>query len=279
VDDGGALGVRIVGSVLVRNEDVFVERAIRNVVEFCDEIYAFDHVSEDRTWAILRDLAREFDHLEVRRSPRSPDSHKPLERFAGKDVWALGVDGDELFDPAALARLRGLLLAGEHSDVFRLKGHVLNCEELDRERGTASGYMSPPSRPVTKLFNLAAVESWAGSSQRLHDGNPEFRPSYHWGSMRYLSESLDWDEDPLRCLHMCFLTRSSRDGDLPRTRKNITESGFRDRSWLGTVKRRLRPPVVPPQAAELHRAGSDWKQDWYARGERVTVDAAPFLGA
>lgn len=30
--------MQIVGNMLVRNEDVFIERAIRNVVEFCDKI-------------------------------------------------------------------------------------------------------------------------------------------------------------------------------------------------------------------------------------------------
>ena len=41
--------VRIVGSVLVRNEDTFVEQAIRNVVAFCDRIHVVDHCStEDR---------------------------------------------------------------------------------------------------------------------------------------------------------------------------------------------------------------------------------------
>ena len=59
---------QIVGSVLVRNEDVFVEQSIRNVVAFCDRIHAVDHVSTDRTWEILRSLAQEFDHLDVRRS-------------------------------------------------------------------------------------------------------------------------------------------------------------------------------------------------------------------
>ena len=32
------MSVQIVGSVLVRNEDLFVEQSIRNVAEFCDVI-------------------------------------------------------------------------------------------------------------------------------------------------------------------------------------------------------------------------------------------------
>jgi len=36
---------QIIGSVLVRNEDVFVEQSIRNVAAFCDRIHVVDHVS------------------------------------------------------------------------------------------------------------------------------------------------------------------------------------------------------------------------------------------
>ena len=266
--------VRLIGSVLVRNEDVFVERAIRNVAGVCERIYVQDHRSSDRTWEVLQRLARELDHLDVTRSGRAADSHRPLERYTGTPTWALGVDGDELFDPAALARLLDALAVGEHADVFRLKGHVLNCDELDGD--LASGYMAPPSRPVTKLFNLGAVEAWPGASERLHDGRPVFRPGYGWDSMRYLSETADWDADPLRCLHVCFLRRSSADGD-GGTRRNINEGGTYDRTLLGAVKRRVRGSSVPPEVAALHEAGTDWKRDWYARGERVTVDATPFL--
>jgi hypothetical protein len=269
---------QIVGSVLVRNEDVFVERAIRNVAAACDRIHAVDHMSEDGTWEILRRLTAEFDHLDARRSRRAADSHRVLERYAGTRTWVLGVDGDELFDPEALMRLREALLAGEHADMFRLKGHVLNCDELDGESGRAAGYMAPPSRPITKAFNFAAVSAWSGSSQRLHDGEPVFHPGYGMDSMRYLSESTDWEHDPLRCLHVCFLRRSTLDHSLDIGRKNLNESREHDRGVVGVLKRRVRTPWVPPKVAELHRAGTNWKRSWYARGDRTTVDATPFLG-
>jgi hypothetical protein len=271
-----AARTQIVGSVLVRNEERFVRRAIENVAAFCDRIHAFDHASEDRTWEILQDLSRELDHLDVHRTRRAAHSHRPLEQYAGTPTWVIGVDGDELFDTGALPRLRDALLAGEHADVFRLKGHVLNCYALDDGESTASGYMAPPSRPVTKLFNLAAVESWTGSSERLHDGNPIFRAGYEWQSLRYLSESAGWDEDPARCLHVCFLRRSSRDGD--DGRRNLNETGRYDRTLFGAIKRRVKGANVPADVAALHRGGTDWKGDWYSRGERVTVDASPFLG-
>ena len=54
----GALSLRIVGSVLVHNEDLFVEQAIRNVAAFCDRIHVVDHLSSDRTQAVLYALRR-----------------------------------------------------------------------------------------------------------------------------------------------------------------------------------------------------------------------------
>jgi len=271
------LRVRVVGSILVRNEDRFLERAIRNVAMFCDEIYAFDHMSTDATFEILRSLEDEFDHLRVARGVRTSASHRPLERFCGTQTWALGVDGDELFDPGGLARLREALDAGEHQDVFRLKGHVLNCDELDDVEAVARGYLAPPSRPITKLFYLGAVHDWTGASERLHDGWPTFLKGYNWESMRYLSEMQSWDADPLRCLHVCFLRRSNADAAGDYDRPNVNETGEYDRSTVGTLKRKLKARNAPPNVLALHEQGTTWKRAWYARGERVAVDAGPFF--
>jgi hypothetical protein len=270
--------VRIVGAVLVRDEDLYVERAIRNVAAFCDRIHVLDHMSADGTWTVLGELERELDHVELRRSRRASDSHAMLEQYVGTRTWALGVDGDELFEPQALGGFRKQLLAGEHADVFRLKGHVLNCDAIDPETGEASGYMAPPSRPITKLFYLGAVDRWTGAAQRLHEGETDFRRGYGWDSMRYLSETLAWDDDPLRCLHLCFVPRSSRDGGAETDRANLNETGEYDRTLVGALKRRVGMPPIPTAVAELHRSGSSWKRDWYARGPRVTVDASRFLG-
>jgi glycosyltransferase involved in cell wall biosynthesis len=261
---------QIVGSVLVRNEDVFIEQSIRNVAEFCDRIYAVDHASSDATWKILRRLAGVLDHLNVRRSRNSATAHRLLAPYAGTATWVIGVDGDELYDPAGLSRLRRDLLEGAHADVFRLKAHVLNCDELDTSTGTASGWLAPPSRPVTKLFNFGAVDAWPESPDPLQAGDVVFRAGRHWESRRDLADETTWESDPLRCLHVCFIRRSSADrGD---ARLNLDESGEYDRGPLGALKRLVRRPRGA-------RAATNWKREWYARGERVTVDAGPFLGS
>jgi len=271
--------VRFVGIVLVHNEDVYVEQAIRNIASVCDRIHLVDHLSTDRTPEILSRVTRELDHVTVERSSDAGDSHRAIESYAGTPTWVLGVDGDELYDPALLAGLRDELEGGAHADVFRLKGHVLNCNSLDEPRAVAGGYLAPPSRPVTKLFNMAAVDSWTGCLERLHDGDAAFRPGYGWDSLRYTSEGTDWESDPLRMLHTCFLPRSSADPADAGARRGLPETGAYRRGWRGMAHRLRRRRHIDPRIKEYQRSGSGWKQEWYARGPVVSVDARPFFDA
>ena len=108
------------GIVLVRNEDVFVEQAIRNVASFCDRIHAVDHVSTDGTWEILRALTRELEHLDVRSTAHADESHRLVEPYAGTATWVFGVDGDELYDAERLVGFREQLRAGAYANVFKV---------------------------------------------------------------------------------------------------------------------------------------------------------------
>jgi hypothetical protein len=280
VTGGQSRDIQLIGSVLVRNEDVFVERAIRNTAAVCDRIHVLDHLSTDTTWSIIRSLASELANLDVRRTRNSADAHRVLERYAGTPTWVLGVDGDELFDPAGLQELRAALRAGTHSDVFRLKAHVLNCDEVDLRQGVAYGYMAPPSRPVTKLFNFAAVDSWRGCLDPLQGGEITFRAGFHWESRRDVADSTSWETDPLRCLHVCFVRRSTLElADEVGWRKNLDETRAFRQGFSGRVIGALRRPTRSPGADRVAQLGSTWKREWYMRGERLAVDATPFFGA
>lgn len=264
---------QIVGIVLVRNEDMFVERAIRNVAAFCDRIHAIDHVSTDGTWEILRALERDYPQFDARRSSHADDSHAVIEPYAGTKTWVFGVDGDELYDPARLAGFRDELLGGAYDGAFKIASNVLNCVEIDQARGTATGYLSPPSRSITKLYNFAAIDEWTGDgAERLHGGRIAFRDGYNELSVDNIGELLAWEETPLRCLHACFVQRST--GEPPRSggvyaRPILEETQLQDRSRIGALKRLLRRRGMPEASA--------WKREKYMRGDLVTVDASPFF--
>jgi hypothetical protein len=59
---------------------------------------------------------------------------------------------------------------------------------------------------------------------------------------------------------------------------SLSENGHFRRGLLGSLARLMRPPRLHPTVREVRDRGSTWKLEKYRRGERVTVDAAPFLG-
>jgi hypothetical protein len=242
-------------------------------------MFVADHLSNDRTPEILADLERELDHLEFRRVRHSAESHALIEPFVGTDTWILSVDGDELYDPMGLATFRDELTTGVFDSIVRLRPAGLHCDELDDERGLASGYLSPPSRPLVGLLNFAALDSWTDvRTERLHGGDVTFRPGFDWDSWRHLGADYSWESSPFRCVHVCFLRRSSCDAESvpPTGRPNLGETGVYRRGVLGPVERVARR--VLGRSRGTGRASSAWKAEKYRRGERVTVDTSSFFG-
>jgi glycosyltransferase involved in cell wall biosynthesis len=261
----------IVGIVFVRNEERFVERAISNAADFCDKVLLLDRCSTDATAGILERIAASDSQKYSFHSVAHPrDSHSYLQPYVGKDVWVFGVDGDEVYDPAGLVVLRSRLLAGEFADQWMILGNVIHCDELDVAAGTAKGFASPPSRSMVKLYNFSAIESWDGDTpERLHGGVIRFREGFHEGLKCELNKICSWEESPLRCLHMCFLRRSSVDPENVKTvRESIIETFYG--GWTNRIRRFFRRIAGLPES-------SDSKRERYARGERVTVPAGPFF--
>ena len=269
----GSLGMepaKIVGIVLVRNEDLFVGQAVKNIAAFCDSLILCDHGSTDGTAEILDGLARSLPHAAVHRVDHPSRSHDLLKAFAGTRTWVFGVDGDELYDPRRLQGFRARLLAGEFDHVWRMKGNVVHCTALAPDRSTATGHLAPPSRSITKLYNFGAIVSWDGDTvERLHGGTIRFQPGFDDGMKKNIQEESGWNESPLRCLHTCFLPRSTRDatGAGLNVRENIMEIY---RSGIGGALRRFANRL-------LRRQDTRWKEDYYRRGPSETVDARPFF--
>ena len=266
--------MQIVAVVLLHNEDVFVDRVIRNVAEFCDRIHVADHMSTDDTWEIVSALACEFDHVNVTRIAHAGQSHDLVTPYVGTHTWVINPDGDELYDPNGLSRLRALLAEGRYDRGFRLVPAMLHAVSLAHEPSrTATGYLSPPARSGGKLFNFRAIRSWTHVyRQCLHEGEIDFLPGWDWDSVANLGEEFGWDDNPFRCVHTCFMRRSSRERANGSTRLNPIEAHTHRRDAIGRAQllvRRLRP----------RHQGPPWKLEKYRRGPLVTLDASPFFPA
>lgn len=252
------MSAQIVGLSLVRDEERFVERVLRNALGLCDRILVADNASCDRTPEIVAALAREEPRVELHAVEHPADAHGLVAPLAGEEVWVFGVDGDEVYDPSGLAELRRRLLAGELDDSWSISANAVHCVELDLEAGRARGYAAPPARGLTKLYNFAAIEAWEGPvPERLHAGTVRFKPGRDGSERNERLFSGGFDASVFRCLHMCFLRRSSLDPERgPRPNPlDVEEGRLRDR-----LRRRVPRKVLG-----------------YAKGELVTVPTAPFF--
>jgi hypothetical protein len=261
----------ILGIFLVRNEDIYLEQAVLNVVDFCDRIIIADNYSEDRTWDIAKRLAATSAKVECVRIRKTGDSHDLVQPYAGTRTWVFGVDGDEIYDPAGLARFRKPLLDGRFDRWWILFGNVLNCTAIDRATRQATGYLAPPCRSMTKLYNFAAISRWDGPCiERMLGGTPVFHEGFDLSLRLNLHEQVSWEASDYRCLHTCFLRRSSgarADGE----RQNPLELSRRSRL------ERMGLGFLDPRRRRAAEAAVSYKQETYARGELVTKDVSAFF--
>ena len=246
-----------------------MKQVIHNISGFCDHIIVADNLSRDQTWEIVTRLAQEATNIERHRIRKPSESHDLIKDYAGTHTWVFGVDGDEIYDPTGLREFRKEVLAGEFDDWWVIFGNVLNCVSLDTRAGIATGHLSPPSRSMTKLYNFASISAWRGPCiERLHGGTPVFKAGYDGSYRLNIHEKISWEESKFRCLHTCFLRRSSKDRQQTRERPNIMEMSARG---LGSWTRLgfLRNPDKSTSAS--------WKREKYLRGDPVTKDVTCFF--
>lgn len=191
--------MKIVGVMLLKDEDAYCEQAARNVREFCDEIIVIDNGSTDGTRAAVQ--AAGVDRIITETDLTK--THEIVTPYCGTDTWVFGVDGDELYDPAGLRSLREDMEGGAYDVAYQIKGLYFHVVAFAEELGEAVGHMGPPSHNPTKLYNFARIQWPADGTHILFQSRPRFTE----GVLANLCAG--WDDAKLRCLHMRFLRRSS----------------------------------------------------------------------
>ena len=263
---------KIIGILLVKDEDIFIENVVLNILEFCDEIFIAENYSRDRTFEILSELAKKHAKINLYRVSHPKESHEFIEEFTGTNTWIFGVDGDEIYDPSGLRKMKMLLHAGTFSEYWCIYGNVLNCVSIDLEKGFAKGYLAPPSRSMTKLYNFSMVESWTDCPERLHSGILRFKAGDGDPSRHRLCDTMAWEQSYFRCLHTVFMQRSSLERKRGfSTRLNPSEiqkihPAYAKKSYAKSFLRRLHPHF-----------GIDWKHKKYRLGHMAQKNITLFF--
>jgi hypothetical protein len=269
------MATRIVGIMLVRNEENFVTWAVENAIGFVDELLVVDNLSRDGTPDRLAALAVRHPQIRIIRDSQPDRTNRHLQPYIGEDVWVFGLDGDEVYDRESLARMRRRVLSGEFARRWSIFGHSLHATVLELDRGRALGYVTPPAAPATKLYNFAIVDSWHANTQRLH-GRPVLKPGYDFAEGRD-PIAARWDDSDFRNLHLCFFPRSSLD-EATELRANITDKSFRN-VVRRPVFRALRALGVRGRLADYLVQRSELKKSVrYMRGEITELALGPGFG-
>jgi len=262
--------MNIIGIVLIKNEDLYIERILLNVVDFCDEIIVLDNFSTDNTYRLVKTLAQKYPSIKLQQIADAKTSHAIVEPYAGTDTWFFKIDGDEWYDPIGLQKMRGQLLNGEYKNYWRVEGSSLHCTKLDLAHATATGYCSPPSKPVALLYNFSIIRSWKENHmERLHGRNIVFKDGFNETMRLLLFEKFSWEECPFRCLHLCFIKRSSLELNTAATRLTPNEHYPLFSKTINFI-RNLKKGRLSLE--------STYKLDKYKAGEVTTKKIASFIG-
>lgn len=216
--------MRIVGVMMVKNEDIHIGQAIRNIKAGLDKLIVIDTGSEDRTLEIIEEETRGL-LTEIHRGVDLLHTHSCVERFCNTDTWVFGVDGDEIYHPDIVPFLNDLR-SGLYKDHYLIRGWYFHATEINGN--TATGYFGPPSEYPTKLYNFKNISEWKDDHSRILF---QVKNRTKVGGIKEIGAP--WDLWPVKCLHMRFFKRSSIESDT--TGKRLTGD---DRTGHGSRKDR-----------------------------------------
>ena len=271
--------MKIAGIFMVKNEDVYIEQAIRNVVNFCDIIYVDDNGSTDQTPQIVAKLADEFEHIHVRTIKDTIESNDNLVQYFGTDTWVFAVDGDELYDKDGLVRFRKRLEDGEFDKYWLIFGHAFHVHKFNSETKIAEGYLGPPCNVPSKLYNFSLIKDFPITNERLH-GVPVFKDGGDAESKFIrIGEKCEWQDGDFRFVHTAFVQRTSQ------PHKQTRIFGFRLNPPQIYLLRKLWKEkgivFALVRSAKLFidiLIGNDSRKKRYSLGPRITKDVSDFFG-
>jgi len=210
---------KIVGICLFKDEEIYAETVIHNIIDFCDKIIIIDNNSTDKTFDIVRKRFSSSPKVTMLKMEDHLASGRMTYSFFGSKTFLFAVDGDEIYDRDGLKAMRQRIKNGFFDKVWKISGTSFHVNDVSST--CVSGFSCPPNKHVTKLYNFNVINSW-DQGERLHGVGLNPQPYYKeslidvkFANERGLEESnqVDWRFSEFRCLHMCFVRRSQRDSE------------------------------------------------------------------
>jgi glycosyltransferase involved in cell wall biosynthesis len=233
----------IIGICVVRNEDMYIKHALRNIANFCDKIRVVDNHSSDKTVDEVRKCMSDFSNISLEFIDDVKKSHSLVQEYIGKDKWVFLVDGDEMYDPKGLSILRPKILEGKYQKYWMLRGyfyHLIDLE-INSSEYSGEGYLAPPAKDPNKLYNFSMLKKWDSDEVTpiCHPLTHEYKDSKYGPlknpGVKKLHKNNSWETCLMRCVHTRMIQRSSIESlekEEINTRMNMSDN-IKDRGSRG----------------------------------------------
>ncbi|MEI8339218.1 MAG: glycosyltransferase [bacterium] len=261
--------MKIVAVLLIKNEDLYIKKIIENIIDFSDEILVLENYSTDKTYEIVTDLAKVESKIKVIRITDAFDTHRYIEPYVGTNTWIFRVDGDEIYDKEGLVKFKKTLMTGCYDGWWNVGSNSINIENINISEGTGTGYLGM----MTALANMSVLKEWhEGRSERLIGTNRVYIDSFDKNKFKLNTYPVEsFDQSCFRCLHLCFVKRSTVDKETLQGRLNPVELSKWYRSFLPIVH------IVKNAFKGDFSFASNYKIATYKKGKKTTIDISDFL--
>lgn len=207
----------IIGICVVKNEDMYIKHALRNIANFCDKIRVVDNYSSDNTVSEVKKCMQDISNISLEFIKDVKESHSLVQEYIGKDKWVFLVDGDEMYDSEGLSVLRPMILEGRYQKYWMLRGyfyHLINLD-INGDSRSGEGYLAPPAKDPNKLYNFSMLKKWPTDkvtpichplTHKFKD--PRYGP-FKTPGVKKLHKNNSWETCLMRCVHTRMIQRSS----------------------------------------------------------------------
>lgn len=159
----------IFGMMRIKNEQRFIERTLRAALPVCERIFVFDDNSTDLTREIVRGLdekitliyspfkgldeARDKEYALDRIMASVSDWH--LEGSLKSPFWCLAIDGDEVVEDGAAAKIRESIHQANMREIHALKLPILYVWDKENQIRVDGVYRTFARPSLFRLMNKA----------------------------------------------------------------------------------------------------------------------------